>query len=197
MVLLLLAVTVLLALKWILTAIICKKKPDFSIMKQKTFWLCTVILAAVITVIIILTYAFLSFQNPRKDFTEVGYSVGYRDSGTEYEGLYFDIDADEQHSWNVIDKNPTFTVKWVNRTEKNINYSTKCYIYKQTNNGWGLCSSDYIDFAEDIFTIPATSVKTHVYSIAGYKIAESGRYRFVTFVDKKAVWVEFDVTIND
>ncbi len=93
MVLLLLAVTFLLALKWIVTAIICKKKPDFSILKQKKFWFCAVILAAVITAIIILTSDFLVAKNQRGDFTKVEYNFVYCDSGTEYEGLYFDIDA--------------------------------------------------------------------------------------------------------
>lgn len=38
--------------------------------------------------------------------------------------------------------------------------------------------------------------KSQIYSIDGYDLSESGRYKFVTFVDKKAIWVEFEVTLN-
>jgi hypothetical protein len=139
---------------------------------------------------------FLAKQNVREGTIAYSCSVGYRDSGTEYEGLYFDIGAEEQHSWNVIGKNPTFTVKWVHETGKTIEYDMKCYVYKQTNDGWGLCSTDYIKLSDEIYTLKNGEIKSQIYSIDGYDVNESGRYKFVTFVDGKAVWVEFEVKIE-
>ena len=103
---------------------------------------------------------------------------------------------EEQHSWDVIGKNPKFTVKWVNETGKTIEYDMKCYVYKQTSDGWGLCSTDYIDYPDDIITLKNGEIKSQIYSIDGYDVNESGRYKFVTFVDGKAVWVEFEVIIE-
>mgnify|MGYP003445276493 CR=1 FL=1 len=72
----------------------------------------------------------------------------------------------------------------------------KCNIYKQTENGWGLCSTDYIYFSDEIHTLNFGETKTQKYSIDGYVIEESGLYKFVTFVDGKAVWVEFELNLE-
>ena len=192
-----LALASALALNWLISAIIYKKKPNLkSTLKDKTFWICVAILLIVVTLVVSIPMVFLATQNVREETIEYSYSVGYRDSGTEYEGLYFDIGAEEQHSWNVIGKNPTFTVKWVNETGKTIEYDMKCYVYKQTNGSWGLCSTDYIDFSDEIYTLENGEIKSQIYSIDGYDLKQSGRYKFVTFVDGKAIWVEFEVTLN-
>ena len=186
-----------LALNWLITAVVYKKKPNWKdTLKDRTFWICVAILLTVITVFISIPTVFLFTRNVREDTAEFIYSVGYRDSGTEYEGLYFDIGAEEQHAWNVIGNDPTFTVKWVNETGYPIQYGMNCYIYKQTNGGWGLCSTGYIDFSDEIHTLNFGETKTQVYSIDGYAVNESGRYKFVTFVDGKAVWVEFEVIME-
>ncbi len=192
-----LALAFLLVLKWIVAAVIYKKKPNIlGIFRQKVFWLCVLILVSAVIIFSMVSTFFLATRNVREETLEFGYSAGVRASGSEYEGLYFEIGADEQHSWNIIDKNPTFTVQWVNTTQDNIEYGMDCYIYKQTSDGWGLCSTDYPDFPDEVFTLPAGSKQTQVYSIYGYDIKESGRYKFVTFVDGKAIWVEFEVTIE-
>lgn len=192
-----LALAVALALNWIIAAIVYKKKPNLkSTLTDKTFWICAIILLVVVILLASIPMVFLATQNVREETIEYSYSVGYRDSGTEYEGLYFDIGAEEQHSWDVIGKKPTFTVKWVNETGKDIEYNLKCYVYKQTNEGWGLCSTDYIDFSDEIYTLKNGESKSQIYSIDGYDLSESGRYKFVAFVDKKAIWVEFEVTLN-
>ena len=186
-----------LALNWIISAIVYKKKPNLkATFKDKTFWICAGILLVVATLLASIPMVLLAPRYVQEETLEVGYSIGYRDSGTEYEGLYFDIGMEEQHSWNVIDKNPTFTVKWVNETGKDVEYDMKCYVYKQTSDGWGLCSTDYIDFPDDIYTLKNGEIKSQIYSIDGYDVNESGRYKFVTFVDGKAIWVEFEVTIE-
>lgn len=187
-----------LALDWLIAAIVYKKKPNLkSTLKDKTFWICVVILLIVVTLVVAISMVFLATQNVREETLEAGYFIGYRDSGTEYEGLYFDIGAEEQHSWNVIGRSPTFTVKWVNETGKTIEYDMNCYVYKQTSDGWGLCSADYIVFSDETYPLENGEIKSQIYSIDGYVISESGRYKFVTFVDGKAVWVEFEVTINN
>lgn len=135
-------------------------------------------------------------NNLKAKTLDEGYSIGYRDSGSEYEGVYFDIGMEEQHSWNVIGENTSFTVKWVNNTQNAVDYNLECYIYKQTNNDWELCSTEEIDFLDVIYILNAGEVKSQQYSISGYAINESGRYKFVTFVDGKAVWVEFEVKIE-
>ena len=186
-----------LALNWLISAIVYKKKPHLkTTLMDKTFWICAAILLLVVTLVVSIPMVFLAKQNVREGTIAYSCSVGYRDSGTEYEGLYFDIGAEEQHSWNVIGKNPTFTVKWVNETGKTIEYDMKCYVYKQTNDGWGLCSTDYIKFSDEIYTLKNGEIKSQIYSIDGYDVNESGRYKFVTFVDGKAVWVEFEVKIE-
>ena len=187
----------ILALNWLISAIVYKKKPRLkTVLTDKTFWICAVILMLVVALAITVPIVFLSTQNIREDTAEFGYSIGYRNSGTEYEGLYFDIGAEEQHSWDVLGKNPSFTVKWVNETGYEIQYDMKCYIYKQTENGWGLCSTDYIYFSDEIHTLNFGETKTQKYSIDGYVIEESGLYKFVTFVDGKAVWVEFELNLE-
>lgn len=192
-----LSLAVALSLNWLISAIVYKKKPNVKgTLTDKTFWICVVILFVVVSLLVSIPMVFIATQNVREETLEVGYAVGYRDSGTEYEGLYFDIGAEEQHSWDVIGKNPTFTVKWVNETGKTIEYDMKCYVYKQTIDGWGLCSTDYIDFPDVIYTLKNGEIKSQIYSIDGYHINESGRYKFVTFVDGKAIWVEFEVNIE-
>jgi len=192
-----LALAVTLALNWLISAIVYKKKPRLTtVLTDKTFWICAVILMLVVSLAITVPVAFLSTQNIREETAEFGYSIGYRNSGTEYEGLYFDIGAEEQHAWDVLGKNPSFTVKWVNETGYEIQYDMKCYIYKKSENGWGLCSTDYIDFSDEIHTLNFGEIKTQKYSIDGYMIDESGLYKFVTFVDGKAVWVEFELNLE-
>ena len=187
----------MLAMNWLISAIIYKKKPSLkAVLTDQTFWICAVILMLVISLAIVVPIVFLSVQNVHEDTTEFGYSAGYRNSGTEYEGLYFDIGIEEQHAWDLIGKNPSFTVKWVNETGYDVQYDMKCYIYKETENGWGLCSTNYIDFPNEIHTLRFGETKTQKYSIDGYSIEESGLYKFVTFVDGKAVWVEFEVIIG-
>lgn len=186
-----------LALNWLISAIVYKKKPNLkATFKDKTFWICAGILLVVATLLASIPMVLLAPRYVQEETLEVGYSIGYRDSGTEYDGLYFDIGMEEQHSWDVIGKNPTFTVKWVNETGTSIEYDMKCYIYKQTSDGWGLCSTDYIDFSDEIHTLENGEIKSQVYSIEGYDLKQSGRYKFVTFVDSKAIWVEFEVTLN-
>lgn len=192
-----LGLAALLGLTWLISAIICKKKPNLkSTFHDKTFWICVAILMVVAALLTSIPIVLTATENVREDPLQAHYSIGYRDSGTEYEGLYFDIGAEEQHSWNVIDATPSFTVKWVNETGKDIEYNMECYIYKQTKDGWGLCSTDYIDFPDVIYTLKNGEIKSQIYSIDGYDVNESGRYKFVTFVDGKAIWVEFEVTIE-
>ena len=192
-----LSLAVALSLNWLISAIIYKKKPNVKgTLTDKTFWICVVILFVVVSLLVSIPMVFIATQNVHEETLEVGYAIGYRDSGTEYEGLYFDIGLEEQHSWDVIGKNPTFTVKWVNETGKDIEYDMKCYVYKQTSDGWGLCSTDYIDYPDDIITLKNGEIKSQIYSIDGYDVNESGRYKFVTFVDGKAIWVEFEVAIE-
>ncbi len=193
-----LTLAVLLITKWIISAVAFKKKLEFlRIFKQKVFWICVASLIVVSIVTIVISTMFLSVSNVREETLEVGYSIGVRESGSEYDGVYFDIGMEEQHSWDVIGKNPTMTVKWVNTTDQNVDYSLKCYIYKQTSDGWELCSASNIDLPEDTLTLPAGREQKQVYSIDGYDISESGLYKFVTFINEKAVWFEFQVTIED
>ena len=187
----------LLALNWLISAILYKNPPRLKpVLTDKTFWICAVILMLAVALAITVPVVFLSTQNIREETAEFGYSIGYRNSGTEYEGLYFDIGAEEQHSWDVLGKNPSFTVKWINETGHEIQYDMKCYIYKKGENGWGLCSTDHVDFSDEIHTLNFGEVKTQKYSIDGYVIEESGLYKFVTFVDGKAVWVEFEIILD-
>ena len=191
------ALAILLALTWIISAAVYKKKPNLkTVFRDKTFWLCAVILLLALALVVSVAMAFLLTDSVREDTLEIGYSIGYRDSGSDYEGVYFDIGAEEQHSWNVIGKNPSFTVKWVNETDRAVMYDMRCYIYKKTGDGWGLCSTDYIRFPDTVCTLNAGETKQQKYSIDGYDISESGRYKFVTFIDGKAVWVEFEITIE-
>ena len=93
------------------------------------------------------------------------------------------------------------TANWQKKSHRNetgyeIQYDMKCYIYKKGENGWGLCSTDYIDFSDEIHTLNFGEVKTQKYSIDGYVIEESGLYKFVTFVDGKAIWVEFEIILG-
>lgn len=192
-----LALAGVLALNWLISAIAYKKKPNLkNTLTDKTFWICVVILLFVVSLLVSIPMVLLATQNVREETLEARYSIDYRDSGTEYEGLYFDIGVEEEHSWNVIGKKPTFTVKWVNETGKTIEYDMKCYVYKRTSDGWGLCSTDYIAFPDVIYMLKNGEIKSQTYSIDGYVINESGRYKFVTFVDGKAVWVEFEVKIE-
>ena len=191
------AFAILLALTWLISAIVYKKKPNLkTVFRDKTFWICAVILLLAVGLIVSVAMAFLLTGSVREEPLEIGYSIGYRDSGSDYEGVYFDIGAEEQHSWDVIGKNPSFTVKWVNETDRAVAYDMRCYIYKKTGEGWGLCSTDYVSFPDTVYTLNAGEIKQQKYSIDGYEINENGRYRFVTFVDGKAVWVEFEVTVE-
>ncbi|MBQ9080575.1 MAG: zf-HC2 domain-containing protein [Clostridia bacterium] len=192
-----LGLAALLGLTWLISAIIFKKKPNLkSTFQDKTFWICVAILMVVAALLTSIPIVLTATENVREAPLQAHYSIGYRDNGTEYEGLYFDIGAEEQHSWDVIGENPSFTVKWVNETGKDIEYNMECYIYKKTKDGWGLCSTDYIDFPDVIHTIKNGETKSQIYSIDGYDLNQSGQYKFVTFVDNKAVWVEFEVTIE-
>ncbi len=191
------ALAILLTLTWLISAIVYKKKTNLkTVFLDKTFWICAVILLLAVALIVSVAMAFLLTDSVREDTLEIGYSIGYRDSGSDYEGVYFDIGMEEQHFWNVIGKNPSVTVKWVNETDRAVSYDLRCYIYKKTGEGWGLCSMDYIGFPDTVYTLNAGETKQQKYSIDGYEINESGFYKFVTFLDGKAVWVEFEVTIE-
>lgn len=187
----------LLAFNWLISAIVYKKKPNLkSTLTDKNFWICAAVLLVVVALLVSISAVFTATRNVREVPIEVGYSIGYRDSGTDYEGLYFDIGIEEQHSWDVIGKNPTFTVKWVNETGNAVVYDMDCYIYKQIGDSWGICAMDNVNFSDETYTLAPGEIKTQKYSIDGYVIDESGLYKFVTIVEGKAVWVEFEVTIE-
>ncbi len=197
MVYLLIAAAVLLAGKWIAYALVCKKKLNFAMFRLKTFWICVVALTAVIALAVGISSMLLLTENVREDTAEFGYSIGVRACGSEYEGVSLVVGAAEQHSWDVMAKNPTMTVKWMNTTRQNVAYSTKCSIYRKTDDGWALCSADSADAPDDRLILSAGGEQTQVYSIAGYDISEGGWYKFVTYVENMAVWMEFEITIHD
>ncbi len=184
--------SILLILKWIAYAIIYKRKPHFEMGKQRAFWLCVLILAVAVFTVIFSCYIYVLNQNERENRMEYTYVISSSGYGSEYEGV--SIKA-ESAAWELFGGAPHIQIRWINETEKNIQYTEACYIYKQTDDGWGLCSTDYITFPEGIFTVEAGSTRTHAYVISDYDISESGRYRFVTFVEGKAVWLEFELTI--
>ncbi len=192
-----LLLAVVLLINGVIRAVVCKKKPNVSgILKQKVFWICVLCLIAVMAVIISVAVIFLSVQNVREEVLEVQYGVGVRECGSEMEGVYWDVGMEEQHAWNILGRNPTITVRWVNATDENVNYPVGGYVYKQTEDGWGLCMTDRGAFVEGFDTVRAESTQTQIYSLSGYDISTSGIYRFVTFLDGNAIWVEFDLAIE-
>ncbi len=182
----------------VIRAVVFKKTFDFlGVFKQKAFWICVLCLITAISAIIAVSSMFLSVKNVREETKIPPYSASVRECGSEYEGLFFDIGLEELGDWELLGKDPTVTVRWVNSTDKNINYDLSCYIYKQTDSGWGLVPNDIIKFPEGFGTVPAGRTSVQIYSIEGYDISESGRYRFVTYIDDKAIWMEFEVSIQD
>ncbi len=168
-----------------------------GIFRQKAFWICVLCLITAISAIIAVASMFMSAKNVREETKIPPYTTSVRECGSEYEGLFLDVGLDELGAWELLGKDPTITVRWVNSTDKNINYDLSCYIYRQTDNGWGLISHDHIEFPEGFDTVPAGRTQVQVYSIEGYEINESGKYRFVTFVEGKEIWMEFEVSIED
>lgn len=187
----------ILALNWLIAAILYKNKPNvMGTFKQKTFWLCVAILAIVVAVVTVIPTVFLAANPLREEPIEAYYSIGVRESGSDYEGVYIDIGAEEQHAWDVISHEPTITVKWINETSTDVVCDLKCYVYKQTADGWGLCTMDSIRFPTETYTVPAGGTRVQIYSLQGYDIRESGLYRFVAFLDGKAVWFDFEIEIS-
>ncbi len=196
MVYLLFVVTVLLALKWIVTAIICKKKPDFEILKQKIFWIIVVLMAVVIAIIAVISTVLTENRNRPENSFENAYGFEFRECGSEYDGIYFDFDDKRnENGLDIISKTPSLSVTWVNTTDSDVEYDMKYYVYKQTSDGWGLCSTDYIDFPDVVYTLAAQSTAVHSYTFDGYDISEDGIYKFVAFIDGKAIWVEFEIAM--
>ncbi len=190
-----LLLTVLLSLTLLISAIVYKKELHlFSIMKQKTFWICTAILTVVVAVVVSVPVIFLSATGIKENTLEFHYSAGVRESGSEYDGLYFDIGIEEQHDWDFFGKKPYITAKLVNETGRDIEYSPEFYIYKKTDDGWGLSRVYPVDFPDVIYTLPFGESVVKQYPLDGYDINEAGLYKFVTFIDDKAVWFDFEIT---
>lgn len=190
-----LLLTVLLSLTLLIKAIVYKKELHLlSIMKQKTFWICTAILTVVVAVVVSIPIIFLSANGIEENTVEFHYSAGVRESGSEYEGLYFDIGIEEQHDWDFFGKKPYITAKLVNETGHDIEYSPEFYIYKKTNDGWGLSCVNPVDFPDVIYTLPFGESVVKQYPLDGYDINEARLYKFVTFIEGKAVWFEFEIT---
>lgn len=190
-----LLLTVLLSLTLLIRAIVYKKELHLlSIMKQKTFWICTAILTVVVAVVVSVPAIFLSATGIEENTAEFHYSAGVRKSGSEYEGLYFDIGIEEQHDWDFFGKKPYITAKLVNETGHDIEYSPEFYIYKKTDDGWGLSRVDNVDFPDVIYTLPFGESVVKQYPLDGYDLNEAGLYKFVTFIEDKAVWFDFEIT---
>lgn len=188
-----------LILCWVISAIVYKKKPHFSaVLKQKTFWLCVLILMMCIGIVLIVSGVFLGLENVREVEVEYAVSVGAREFGSELDGISLDVGAEEQYAWNLDGATPSITVKLVNETERDVEYDLKCYVYKQTDSGWGLCSTDHIDFPDLRYTLPAASTVTQTHSISGYdvNVNTNGLYKFVVFIDEKAVWFTFEISVE-
>ena len=190
-----LLLTVLLSLTLLIRAIVFKKELHLlSIMKQKTFWICTAILTVVVAVVVSVPAILLSATGIEENTVEFHYSAGVRESGSEYEGLYFDIGIEEQHDWDFFGKKPYITAKLVNETGHDIEYSPEFYIYKKTDDGWGLSRVDHVDLPDVIYTLPFGESVVKQYPLDGYDLNEAGLYKFVTFIEGKAVWFEFEIT---
>ncbi len=192
-----LGLCVLLILYWIVAAILFQRKPTFpKLLKQKTFWIClaSFVLAAAIAAIVVST-VFMT-KNVKEEQLNEAYSIGVRQFGSDYQGVYFDIGMEEQHAWNPVDDNPTMTVRWVNDTDHNIQYDMKFYIYRKVKNGWVLCADEPIEFWDSVFTVPAGKSVMQIYSIKGYDLSRGGDYKFVTYVDGKEVWFTFHVAVS-
>ena len=190
-----LLLTVLLSLTLLIKAIVYKKELHLlSIMKQKTFWICTAILTVVVAVVVSVPAIFLSATGIEENTVEFHYSAGVRESGSEYEGLYFDIGIEEQHDWDFFGKKPYITAKLVNESGHDIEYSPEFYIYKKTDDGWGLSRVDNVDFPDVIYTLPFGESVVKQYPLDGYDLNEAGLYKFVTFIEDKAVLFDFEIT---
>lgn len=183
----------ILIVKWIVSAIVFKKKLKLGIIfRQKTFWICLGCL--ILTIALVIGIAAISFGRPRQETLEHAVAVGVRETGSDYEGVYITIGGDEQHAWNVLGDKPTFVVNWVNDTDKEVRYDLNCRIYKSVDDAWILCAEDEVDYADDEFVILPNSSVTDVYSAAGYHIDGDGLYKFVTVVDGHEIWFTFRVT---
>lgn len=69
----------ILALNWLISAIVYKKKPNLrSTLTDKTFWICVAILLIVIILLVSVTIMFSAKHNLREETIEAGYSIdGY------------------------------------------------------------------------------------------------------------------------
>lgn len=183
----------ILIVKWIVTAIVFKKKVNLGvILRQKTFWICCGCL--LLTIALAIGIAAVSFGSPRQETLEHAVAVGVRETGSDYDGVYITIGGDEQHSWDVLGQKPTFVVKWVNDTDHEVRYDLNCKIYKSIDDTWVLCADEEIDYPDEEYVILPNSSVSDVYSAAGYEIDGDGLYKFVTVVDGHEVWFTFRVT---
>jgi len=185
-------------MKWIISAIISKKELNLKkikeTFKQKSFvvWLIILFIIVIIVTVIPITQSITTEKTQG-----YVYSFGITTSGSEYDGVYFSINENSQMGWDIIGDNPSITLKLVNDTNGEIKYDLNCYIYKKTDIGWELCADKPIDFPSNPYTLYSGKNAIHKYSIKGYEFKESGKYKFVTLIDGKEVWVEFRVRLEN
>lgn len=199
MVMLSLTLSAALILCWIISAIVYKKKPDIKgVVRQKTFWVCFIVLIVCISGVFVTDKLIRESRNLRDDEIVREVAVNVLDSGSEADGVYFDFEEGDGIICNFSGKAPYIIADLVNDTDGDIEYDLKCYVYKKIDESYGLCSTDYITFPDDIYTLPAKDIASIKYSVSGYDIdvTEDGIYKFVVFVDENPVWLEFAVTVE-
>jgi len=186
----------LLCLCLLIGAIVCKKKPRFDFLMKKTFWLCLLLLTAVVALALAIPTVILSVSNVREEYVDTAVSAGVREYGSDVEGVRFEIDIAEQHEWDLIGKDPYIVAKWVNESGADVLCDGNFYLYKQTGDGWGLCSTDYVGGSAEPFTLKFGESSPRRYSLQGYDLGDGGLFKFVAFVNGEAVWFTFEVKIE-
>ncbi len=184
----------LLILNWILTAIVYKKKPTLLIIfKQRIFWVCLGSIVAVILAVMLIMSGFTFFERPQEQPqpTMASYSAGYRDFGSDIEGIYIADNIEELHSWDLVGQNPYIAVRFKNETDTAFTY-TGFDIEIYADDQWVSCVVGTPLEIEKTFTIPADSTEVLTYRVDGFNLTNDGLYRFIIRSDdSKEVWFTF------
>ena len=193
--LLILLFALILVCVWILSAVIYKRKPNLrAIIAEKSFWCCFFVLS----LICVSVFAFSSIQFTQETKVET-VTVNVHEYGSEYEGVSLKVDAEEMREWHWDHaKNISqISVRWINETDTNLEYDTRCWIYRADGGSeWSLVASG----DSSLSGVQSFDLAANSYHVRGYRLnstaLETGRYKFVTLINGKEVWFTFYVMVE-
>ncbi|MBQ9747957.1 MAG: zf-HC2 domain-containing protein [Clostridia bacterium] len=188
-----LGLTVILLINQTVAAIVCHRKPRIlGILRKKTFWCCLLILTLVIILVIAVSVIFGTTRNVKEDYVETTVSMGVRELGSEYDGVFFELDAVEKQMWYLLGDSPKVTVRIVNETDTELVTDPTYELYRKTGDEWQHCLS-YNTVPRRILARDQTRES---YTLAPYDFGEGGVYRLVVYVEGKPIRMDFEVTME-